>query len=78
MSCRVAGKFVESALFARLLEKENCKTGSFAVQKTKKNILLRNTLESIGFVSDAENDDKISYSFAALLQHSDLVDVDEK
>lgn len=78
MSCRVAGKFVESALFARLLERENCKTGSFAVQKTKKNILLRNTLESIGFVSDAENDDKISYSFAALLQHSDLVDVDEK
>ena len=78
MSCRVAGKFVESALFARLLDSESCKKGSFTVQKTKKNILLRNTLESIGFVSDTENDGNISYSFTPVLQHSDLVDVYEK
>ena len=54
MSCRVAGKFVESALFAHLLEKEGCEAGKFAVIKTKKNSLLRNTLEQIGFKTEQE------------------------
>ena len=49
MSCRVAGKYVESALFSRLLQAEGCITGFFTVQKTKKNSLLRRTLEEIGF-----------------------------
>lgn len=49
MSCRVAGKFAESALFAALLTAEGVDEGRFAVRKTKKNALLRNTLQEIGF-----------------------------
>lgn len=75
MSCRVAGKFVESALFAHLLKAENCAAGSFAVKKTKKNILLRNTLESIGFVIENETADRIGYSFSAELTNYDLIEV---
>lgn len=76
MSCRVAGKFVESALFAHLLECENCKAGSFAVQKTKKNTFLRNTLEQIGFRTKSDTADAVSYSFTANLQNSTIVDVE--
>lgn len=75
MSCRVAGKFVESALFAYLLSNENCKSGKFEVVKTKKNILLRNTLESIGFVIENESADRIGYSFCAELTNYDLIEV---
>lgn len=73
MSCRVAGKFVESALFAHLLRSENCKTGTFAVRKTKKNILLRNTLEQIGFAVENETDSSISYTFADEILNKDVV-----
>lgn len=73
MSCRVAGKFVESALFARLLEREGSKQGSFSIQKTKKNILLRNTLESIGFAVTGQTDSHISYQFSPELTNRDLV-----
>ena len=73
MSCRVAGKFVESALFAHLLEREGCETGVFAVQKTKKNILLRNSLESIGFTAEVQNDAQITYRFTADLKNSTVV-----
>lgn len=73
MSCRVAGKFVESALFVHLLHSENCKTGTFAVQKTKKNILLRNTLESIGFAVTEQTDARISYQFTEELTNRNLV-----
>ncbi len=75
MSCRVAGKFVESALFSRLLKMENCISGTFAVQKTKKNILLRNTLENIGFVTDEDTADSVSYRFPPELKKRDLVKV---
>ena len=75
MSCRVAGKFVESALFAHLMLSENCKSGTFAVQKTKKNILLRNTLENIGFWADGDTADGVSYHFMADLKNSNLVNV---
>lgn len=75
MSCRVAGKFVESALFAHLLDSENCKSASFTVQKTKKNTLLRNTLEGIGFAADKESADSVSYSFTSALKHFELVKV---
>jgi len=71
MSCRVAGKFVESALFAHLLEKEGCAAGNFAVIKTKKNSLLRNTLEQIGFKAEKETEENIVYSFDGdLLNHT--------
>lgn len=56
MSCRVAGKFVESALFAYLLQAEGCTSGIFEVVKTKKDILLRRTLEQIGFVIQTESE----------------------
>ena len=75
MSCRVAGKFVESALFSHLLQRENCESGRFAVQKTKKNILLRNSLEGIGFKAEKDTQERVSYSFSAELFHSDIVKV---
>lgn len=76
MSCRVAGKFVESALFSALLEKENCERGTFCVSKTKKNILLRNTLQNIGFTVTDESDDKVSYEFDRELLNKELISVD--
>ena len=76
MSCRVAGKFVESALFARLLESENCKSGSFTVQKTKKNTLLRNTLEQIGFQAERDGNETVSYTFTSDLLNSTVVGVE--
>ena len=73
MSCRVAGKYVESALFAHLLEKNACSEGSFRVIKTKKNLLLRRTLESIGFTAQEENENTIAYRFTGALKHADIV-----
>lgn len=78
MSCRIAGKFVESALFSHLLQTEKCNAGSFAVQKTKKNILLRNTLESIGFMAEKQDDITVSYCFAANLKHHSIVQIEGK
>lgn len=76
MSCRVAGKFVESALFAHLLHSENCKSGTFAVQKTKKNILLRNTLQGIGFKALTESETAVYYRFTDKLTNSCIVQLD--
>lgn len=73
MSCRVAGKYVESALFSALLTKESCESGEFTVQKTKKNTLLRNTLQGIGFDIASESDGKVSYSFDINLSKQELV-----
>ena len=75
MSCRVAGKYVESALFSHLLKKENCETGRFVVQKTKKNILLRNSLEAIGFKAEEDAPDRVVYVFADKLENRDIVKV---
>lgn len=75
MSCRVAGKFVESALFCHLLQLSGCSTGQFTIHKTKKNILLRNTIESIGFRKQSENDAIVSYQFQSDLAHTDLVQI---
>ncbi len=74
MSCRVAGKYVESALFTALLNKENCETGEFKVQKTKKNTLLRRTLSDIGFVINKETDKEVEYSFGKNLMNQSIVD----
>ena len=78
MSCRVAGKYVESALFDALLEKEQCATGFFAVNKTKKNILLRNTFRDIGFAVSEETDERIQYQFDKELKEKLLVKTVEK
>lgn len=75
MSCRVAGKYVESALFTKLLEKEQCSKGEFSVQKTKKNVLLRRTLEEIGFEIKEEVSDKVSYQFDKKLKNNSIVKV---
>ncbi len=76
MSCRVAGKYVESALFSALLQKEGCKAGRFTVQKTKKNTLLRRTLSDIGFATAEENDKQVSYHFSTELKHHEIVSIE--
>ena len=78
MSCRVAGKFVESALFAHLLEREGCEGSIFEVQKTKKNILLRNSLESIGFFAESQDDTRVCYRFTTDLKHRAIVQIQGK
>lgn len=78
MSCRVAGKYVESALFYTLLEKEQCMAGVFSVNKTKKNILLRNTLHDIGFVVKEESEERIQYQFDKELKEKLLVKTTER
>ncbi|MBQ2445074.1 MAG: HAD-IIIC family phosphatase [Oscillospiraceae bacterium] len=75
MSCRVAGKYVESALFSALLTQEGCNSGRFTVQKTKKNTLLRRSLEEIGFQILADSDKQIQYSFTTDLKHHGIVAV---
>lgn len=75
MSCRVAGKYVESALFAALLEKEHCTAGNFAVQITKKNALLRKTLEDIGFQITNQNGERVDYQFSKGLKNQDIVQI---
>ncbi len=73
MSCRVAGKYVESAFFCHLLKTEGCTEGRFPVVKTKKNILLRNTLAEIGFQAGEEWNDALVFYFNSELQHTTLV-----
>lgn len=73
MSCRVAGKFVESALFAALLEREDCTAGEMIVQKTKKNSLLRRSLQNIGFSVLEEKESTVRYSFGRDLSNQELV-----
>lgn len=75
MSCRVAGKYVESAFFAALLAEEGCESGRFSVQKTKKNILLRRTLEDIGFHTENDSEKRIDYTFNGALKERELVAV---
>lgn len=75
MSCRVAGKYVESALFTSLLQIENCRSGKFEILITKKNSLLRNTLKEIGFSVEEESPSHINYVFENKLLHSELVEV---
>lgn len=76
MSCRVAGKFVESALFSYLLKSEGCQTGSFCVRKTKKNALLRRTLEQIGFTPEQDSAEQVSYRFAESLLNKTIVSIE--
>ena len=75
LSCRVAGKFVESAFFAHCLEKEQAKRGDFTVIKTKKNGLLRRTLEQIGFAAREETDTAVAYTFDEDLKYHTIVKV---
>lgn len=76
MSCRVAGKFVESALFSYLLKSKGCQTGSFCVRKTKKNALLRRTLEQIGFTPEQNSAEQVSYRFTDSLLNKTIVSIE--
>ena len=76
MSCRIAGKYVESALFTFLLQLENCQSGKFEILITKKNGLLRKTLKEIGFSINQESSNRIKYQFGDKLLHSELVKVE--
>ena len=78
MSCRVAGKYAESALFSYLLVAEHCDKGVFAVKKTKKNVLLRNTLEGIGFRKIKDSDETAAYEFKSDLLYRELTAVTKK
>lgn len=78
MSCRVAGKFVESALFSHLLVKSGCAVGTLSIVKTKKNQLLRRTLLEIGFSVDREDNDQLVCVFTDSLLHKDLVKVEDQ
>ena len=75
LSCRVAGKFVESAFFAHCLSLEQAKTGNFTVIKTKKNGLLRKTLEQIGFAAAEETEETVAYTFDGELKYHTIVKV---
>ena len=73
MSCRVACKYVESALFTHVLNDTCCEKGTLTVHKTKKNVLLRKTFESIGFAVEQDNAETVKYDVTLPLMHSDLV-----
>lgn len=75
MSCRVAGKYLESALFSYLLGTESATVGLFSVRITEKNALLRRTLENIGFSETQKNSKNINYQFTNNLKNSDLAGV---
>lgn len=78
MSCRVAGKYIESALFSYLLEKEGAEHGIFEVNITAKNSLLRRTLETIGFEVKSQTKDRICYTFGKTLKNKGLVLIKER
>ena len=73
MSCRVAGKYVESAVFGALLEDASCRSGSMTIVRTKKNGLLRDTLNEIGFDKISENTEYTEYRFTAELKNRNIV-----
>ena len=73
MSCRVACKYVESALFTHVLNDTCCEKGTLTVHKTKKQVLLRKTFESIGFAVEQANAETVKYDVTLPLMHSDLV-----
>jgi chromatin segregation and condensation protein Rec8/ScpA/Scc1 (kleisin family) len=63
---------------AFLLESEECNNGTFAVRKTKKNILLRNSLESMGFTVDTQDDARVCYGFTANLSNNTIVRIQRR
>jgi len=78
MSCRVAGKFLESALFRHLLVQNKLEAGTFTVVKTAKNGLLRKTLEEIGMICAEEAHGAVQYEFGQHLKNDTLITVQER
>ena len=77
MSCRVAGKFVESAFFTTIKDSSGANRFYFPVVITAKNALLRRTLDEAGFtlVQSENGAARVLYEFGAPLLHSDVVRV---
>ena len=78
MSCRVAEKYLESALFDTILKKEGMEEGLFKMSITAKNALLRRTLDKIGFIPAKSDGQSIEYSFGLDLLHVDIVEIAER
>ena len=78
MSCRVAGKYIEAALVASLLQKEHKKQGRMIVQITKKNVFLRSSLEEIGFKKTGISKKSLEYEFRLPLNNQNLIRVRER
>lgn len=76
LSCRVACKQIESALFSGLLQKEKIPKGILKLNKTQKNVVLQNTLKDAGFINQFESDGKITYEFTSELNNSKIVRID--
>lgn len=72
MSCRVAGKYVESAVFSWLLQEYEVENGTLSVVRTAKNGLLRRTLEEVGFIKE-ETEESNRYGFERKLKNHMLV-----
>ncbi len=75
MSCRVAGKYVESALFAYLLKTFGAKKGSFNIVITKKNSLLRSSLAEIGFKTEEDSGKELKLSYSLPLKNDTVISV---
>jgi len=63
MSCRIAEKYIEGAIFAEILRRESCKHGRISVVKTNKNKKLLDTFYNIGFVSLYEDENSVDFEF---------------
>ena len=72
MSCRVAGKYIESALFSFLLENENISEGKMQITITQKNRLLRKSLAKIGFTFQNQDSESVTYLFNDKLLNKDI------
>ena len=78
MSCRVAGKCIENALFAFLLQKEHVEEGRMNVKITAKNKLLRKSLQEIGFTIVSQSKNVVEFKYTTLLKNRDIVKVVER
>ena len=81
LSCRVAGKFVESALMSWLSEKYGKKNICLTGKDNKKNALLIGSMQNIGFERKAGKTDDELILFAAAekpLKNSDIVEIKDK
>lgn len=75
MSCRVANKYIESALFNQLKKQHEKADYIFPIRVTKKNDLMRRTIDNIGLVKIEETASRVVYSFNHDIDGHDLVDV---
>lgn len=73
MSCRVAGKHIESAFLSYIKETNAAKEYLFPVIKTAKNELMRRTLLDIGLPTNEDDDHQVVFDFSGELKNEDDV-----